>query len=315
MDRSDPRPPEPEEIDSVDSYRQVLDHLDEGVYMVAPDRRIVYWNAGAERITGYARAAVLGRSCKDDTLRVHVDERGDPLCLAGACPIDEAMRGGAPAEQTLYMRHADGHRIPVRVRAAPVFSPSGGIVGAVEIFTDSTTILAANRRLDELNQQAFLDPVTGVGNRRYVEMEMRAILEAHARHAIPCGFLFLDIDHFKRINDSHGHAVGDGVLRMVATTVREGLRAGDSLGRWGGDEFLVILSPIGPSSLQATAEKLRALVEASSIKERGKPIRVTISIGGTAARAGDTPEMVQERADVLLYQSKQSGRNRVTLDA
>jgi diguanylate cyclase (GGDEF)-like protein len=127
------------------------------------------------------------------------------------------------------------------------------------------------------------------------------------------GVLFVDIDHFKNVNDSHGHLVGDQMLKIVADTMRYSLRASDFIGRWGGEEFLVILYEVAEKQFFAIAEKLRSLVEQNSlITDKGEVV-VTISIGGIMVQPGDTMKTILQRADENLYESKNAGKNRVTI--
>jgi diguanylate cyclase (GGDEF)-like protein len=124
----------------------------------------------------------------------------------------------------------------------------------------------------------------------------------------------MDIDHFKKINDNHGHDVGDKVLCMVANTFRNALRATDVIGRWGGEEFVAILyDTYDESTLFRAAEKVRGLTEASRLDIDNRSLQVTISIGATRLYSNDTPESVIRRSDQLMYRSKQAGRNRVTV--
>jgi diguanylate cyclase (GGDEF) domain len=130
----------------------------------------------------------------------------------------------------------------------------------------------------------------------------------------PAGLLFIDIDQFKKVNDSHGHDVGDQALRMVANTFRHALRATDTLGRWGGEEFVAILYDIdNDKALFKIAEKVRMLVEVSHFETASQSLSVTISIGATRLYSNDTPDSIIRRADGLMYRSKQAGRNRVTI--
>lgn len=125
--------------------------------------------------------------------------------------------------------------------------------------------------------------------------------------------LLIDIDHFKGVNDKYGHAVGDSVLRMVGRTLQGGVRGGDLAGRWGGEEFLVIVGNATHEVIATVAERVRALVAASSLTEP-EALSVTISVGAAVARAGESAAEVVHRADVCLYQAKREGRNTVRVD-
>ncbi len=158
----------------------------------------------------------------------------------------------------------------------------------------------------------LLDPLTELGNRRYLEMQLSGRLKEMDRYGWPFGVLFADIDLFKNVNDTYGHGVGDRVLKMVGRTMQNSIRSYDIVGRWGGEEFLAVIVNVGEDHLCRIAQKLRSLVGKSRITEGKDSIRVTVSVGATLARPDDTAETLVKRADRLMYRSKASGRNRVT---
>jgi len=296
---------------SEDIYKTVLDNLYEGIYFVDPERRITYWNRGAERISGYTSEMVIGKSCSENIL-IHVDDDGHPLC-AHDCPLIDAMRDREARSAEIYLHHADGHRIPVFVHVTPLFNEQGKVVGAAEVFSENTPMAAALNKVSDLEKTVALDALTGVGSRRYTETQLRSSLNQLKRFQLPFGVLFIDIDRFKNINDTHGHHVGDEVLKMVANTLKHNVRSSDYVGRWGGEEFVIILVNIEKPHLQQIAEKLRMLVETSQFGVDGTIVRVTVSIGGVMAEIGDSLEALLKSADRLLYQSKAAGRNHVTV--
>ena len=134
------------------------------------------------------------------------------------------------------------------------------------------------------------------------------------RYGWQFGVIMMDIDRFKVVNDRYGHDIGDDALKMVARTLLNSTRSSDFVGRWGGEEFIAILSNSSAVRLRKTAERYRMLVEQSSLPVPSGPIRLTISAGCTLAVPGDTPETLIKRADKLMYQSKARGRNVVTGD-
>ena len=294
-----------------DFYKAILDNLYDGVYFVDQQRRITYWNQGAERITGYKADQALGRSCSDNLL-VHVDAKGVCLCLHG-CPLSAAMQDGEIHEAPVFLRHASGHRVPVLVRVSPLRDTQGQLIGAVETFSDNSALVNTQKLVDQLRLDANLDPLTQVANRRGILSLLEAALVETIHQSAPWAVLMIDIDHFKQFNDLYGHLLGDQVLRMVARTLQSNIRASDGMGRWGGEEFLVILRNIDENHLVEIAQKLRILVETSRLPHEECELQVTISIGATLLQPGDTPESAIQRADDLLYLSKRRGRNRVSL--
>jgi len=160
---------------------------------------------------------------------------------------------------------------------------------------------------------ALLDNLTRLANRNYLEKELTIRFEEHKRMGIPFGVLFMDIDHFKKFNDTYGHDVGDRVLKFVANTLAKNLRPFDVVGRWGGEEFIGIMRNVAGQTLEQLGERLRVLVDDSYLMQQGNKLHVSISIGATVTRNDDTVNSLIKRADTLLYQSKQAGRNRLTL--
>lgn len=293
-------------------YKSLLDNLYDGVYFVDTERTITYWNRGAERLTGYDAPEVIDCHCRDDIL-MHVDEQGVKLCPEELCPAAKTLKDGRMREEELFLHHKEGHRVPVSIRVAPITSPDGLVIGAVEVFSDNTSRIESKQAIEELRKIALLDPLTEVGNRRFAEMNLRSRLAQQDRYDWPFGLIFVDIDHFKSINDRFGHEMGDDVLAMTARTLANSLRTFDVVCRWGGEEFLVIIINVDEGRLAVVAEKLRAMVEQSSISIDPTTINATISVGATVARSGDGIDSLVSRADQLMYQSKESGRNRVTI--
>jgi diguanylate cyclase (GGDEF)-like protein/PAS domain S-box-containing protein len=296
--------------DEAEIYRQVIDSLEEGVYFVDRDRRITYWNAGAENLTGFSPSEVLGRACCDGILE-HVGEGRSAMCDEG-CPVRTTLSTGENCSTDVYLRHKQGHRVPVRVRVTPLRGEAGEVVGAAQSFCDNRPTLAAQARIAELEKAALLDPLTGLGNRRCAERELSHRIDEFARYGWGFGVIFVDVDNFKAVNDRWGHEVGDEVLKMVARDLLVDTRETDHVCRWGGEEFLAIVLNVDEPRLRYIAEKLRYLVEQSGFERDGQRVRVTVSAGATIARPEDTPEEILRRADALMYHSKQSGRNRVS---
>ena len=289
----------------------VLENLHDGLYFTDTHRIITFWNHAAERITGYTAAEVLGRSCAANIL-VHVDTDGRSLC-GGLCPLAMAMADSVGREAEVFLRHKDGHRVPVLVRTGPLKDRQGQVVGGIELFTDLSNILANNSRVRELEQLALLDNLTQLANRPYLLREIEARFEEMRRYGIPFGLLFMDIDFFKRFNDTYGHDVGDEVLKLVVNTFVANSRAFDVYGRWGGEEFVGVIRSIDAEDLAALGNRMRVLVNQSFLMHDEARLGVSISLGATVAHPDDTAESLIKRADHLLYQSKNEGRNRLTL--
>jgi diguanylate cyclase (GGDEF)-like protein len=161
---------------------------------------------------------------------------------------------------------------------------------------------------DVMSIAANIDHLTGTSNRRAIAHALQHALGESQIAGVELAIILLDIDNFKQINDTYGHDVGDQVLIDIAGLLRQQLRATDTLGRWGGEEFIVVVTETNLAATVQLAERLRA-----AIADHSQPLvgRVTLSFGVAKALAGDTPDTLIKRADEALYRAKQQGRNRV----
>ncbi|HET6509788.1 MAG TPA: diguanylate cyclase [Baekduia sp.] len=170
----------------------------------------------------------------------------------------------------------------------------------------------ALRRFSDLEDLAYGDELTELPNRRGASRQIDVLISRARRHGHQLALLLVDADRFKAINDEHGHAVGDVVLRELAARLRERVRREDVVGRWGGEEFVVALPETTPDGAVAVAEALRLGVSGTPIEAGGAQLRVTISIGVTAWTGEELDDLVA-RADHALYAAKAAGRDRVVL--
>ncbi len=292
-------------------YEGLLNNLHEGLYTVDKSMRITYWNKAAEKITGFSSQEVLGHRCSDNILR-HIDANGVNLCESG-CPLYTTLCDKIKRETELFLHHKKGYRVPVSVRTSFITDPQGEITHGIELFTDIRDKELAELRIKELEKMALLDTLTQLANREFLTREFANRFSEYQIFGMSFGVLFIDIDHFKVINDTYGHNTGDKILKIVSNTLIENTRPFDIFGRWGGDEFIGIIRNIDSFFLKDFSEKIRMLIESAFMFEHGKRLSCTISIGGTMALPNETVESLIDRADSLMYKSKENGRNRVTI--
>jgi two-component system cell cycle response regulator len=181
------------------------------------------------------------------------------------------------------------------------------VLAALRVTARHDDLLEANRRLTE---QALTDDLTGLANRRHGERQLEREVALAVRKGHDLGVVRVDVDHFKAINDVHGHQAGDRVLAEVAQRLSEAVRGGDLLARWGGDEFVAILPATERAGVLRAAERLRASVASQPVHVDDTAEAVTISVGW-AHWAGDTPGDLLARADRALYAAKDAGRDTV----
>jgi diguanylate cyclase (GGDEF)-like protein/PAS domain S-box-containing protein len=283
------------------------------VYFVDRERRILYWNEGAARLTGYKAEEVLGKRCQDNIL-CHIDHAGKDLCQDG-CPHSASISDGESHEAQVFLRHKQGRRVPVSVQVQPMRGADGSIIGAIEIFRENSFEIETERKMDAMMRLAFLDHLTLLPNRRFLEMSLQTALSEFEVHRDPLGVLVIDLDEFKKINDSFGHAGGDRALLEAAKTLLGSLRPTDTVGRWGGDEFLAIARNVNLGILRELTLRCVALIGATTVlSDDGRRILMTSSVGAALSRPGETAEELVHRSDKLMYQSKTGGRGRATTE-
>ena len=291
-------------------YQEILNHTYEAVYFVDRNRMITFWNKEAERITGFSADEIIGKYCYDNILN-HVNDEGVHLCIAG-CPLERTIYDGARRETKVYLQHKNGHRVAVLVKTIPILS-NHEVIGGAEMFVEEHAIKGQRTELESLRVLALFDQLTQLPNRFSLEQELTSALAAYQKFDIPFGVLFLDVDFFKRVNDTYGHQAGDRVLQGIAVSLRQAFRTNDVVGRWGGEEFLILLRDIDAPRLMRLAEKARILVERTNTRNEEYDIAVTISIGASMMTKEENIATLLKRCDDALYQSKRKGRNTVTL--
>jgi diguanylate cyclase (GGDEF)-like protein/PAS domain S-box-containing protein len=298
-------------VHSPDFFHKLLEQLYEGVYFVDTQRRILYWNHAAHRISSYSSEEVIGHYCQDNILN-HVDDNGTQLCF-GKCPLVTCIDSGIPHECELYLHHKQGQRVPVRVRVTPVRNAEGRVIGAIEMFVETGSSKSRSEKLQHLHSRGFLDSLTELGNRRYLEIELFRALQDFRQHGLPFGAILLDIDHLRVLNEHYGHTIGDQALHVAAETFANAVDDSSILGRWSVDEFLVIVPNNSVEHVGDIAERCRTLVERSAIRLGPDQLAMTVSAGACVVDPLDTMEVFMRRLENLLQRSKYAGRNRVTL--
>jgi diguanylate cyclase (GGDEF)-like protein/PAS domain S-box-containing protein len=262
---------------------------------------IQFVNAGFTRSTGYTLAEVLGRNPR--------------ILKSGHTPrktfedMWAALNQGLPWEGELINRKKNGDEYWELARISPVVDAVGRTTHYLAVKEDITQRKAMEAELQRL---ATTDPLTGVANRRRFLQEMDMELARHKRFSKPAAFLLLDLDHFKQVNDTHGHAAGDLALRHLADLARMRLRRLDLFGRLGGEEFGILLPGTDEAGAMAFAEHFRHQLAHTPVQSGQGPITLTASIGLTTFDPDDVaPDGILARADAALYSAKEGGRNRV----
>jgi diguanylate cyclase (GGDEF)-like protein len=268
--------------------------------------------AGTETGKEWCRAEVRvdGSLCRAKKTGVLVASAFYPqICKQFAAESQEhicvpIIIGGSATGVVQFLSEAKDHEDPSELRSR--------IEKAERFLKEAVPVLEAKRLTQTLRESAIHDPLTGLYNRRFLEEYRRTLISQARRRGTAIGFLMCDIDKFKEINDTYGHEVGDHVLREISGVITEAVRTADIVMRWGGEEFLVVLSDVSESYLMTIAERARQAVEADPILADGHELQRTISIGVSLypTDAADLAECINF-ADIAMYRAKVQGRNKV----
>jgi len=293
-------------------YRAALENLPTGVCLVDREGKILLWNDGAERITGYMRQDVLGRSSKEDFL-CHADSESNEL-TGPAAPLATALLEGKGTDAQVSLRHKSGHRVPVRLRTVAIRDAHGHITGAAECFDESMAVAEWDRRQNKLAEYGCLDNASGTLNHSLVHTYIRESLVTFAEHGIPFSVLCIEIDHLEDLKARHGPGAMAAVLRTAGQTLEHSLRPGDAMGRWNENEFLSVVQECSAEEAIKVGERLRKMVSGTKIEWWGDRLPVTVTIGGTGAKAGDSVETIVARAEKAWRASQKQGGDRVAIE-
>lgn len=289
--------------------RELLRNLQTGIAVHAPDASIIFSNPSAARLLGLTEDQLNARTAIDLDWCV-IDRHGNKMPPEDY-PVNRVIATHQAVEGVVLgvERPDEKGLVWLLMSAFPEFGIDGGLVKVVANFNDITQ----QKLLElELHQQAHIDFLTGLSNRRQFMHQADMELARSVRYGKNLSLLMMDIDRFKEINDSHGHQIGDLVLRKLAEVCKGILREIDIIGRVGGEEFAVLLPETGEDAGAEVAERIRVAIESSKVPVgKGSPIRFNVSIGVTSlSTREDSLDVLFARADKALYQAKEAGRNR-----
>lgn len=287
-------------FDDPEVCRAVLDSLSVGVYLVDRDQKILFWNAGAERISGFLRHEVVGRTCRDEIL-VRTNEHACVVCATNS-PLSAAIENGQHGEAHLYLHHRSGHRIPVLVRAVPIRDSSGAIIGAAESFDVPHGVISNDRREHPTVPPQYLDPLTHLANPTFCQIKLRIFLSTFAVEQMAFSVLLLRLPEQERFVAQHGAEAGRMLMRAIGETLGNTVRSKDLAGRWSDNEFLVILANCEISDAPWIAERITSVANAATIRWWGEELSAPVVFGVATAEYGDSLESLIERSRKSLEQ-------------
>jgi diguanylate cyclase (GGDEF)-like protein/PAS domain S-box-containing protein len=282
-------------------FRTVLDSLQTGVSVADRTGKILFWNQGAERLTGHKRHEVVGRSGRDNIL-LHCNDQGCVACGA-TCPFTRTLHEGKPQEAKMQLRHKEGHPVHVLMRVAPIRDPHGSIIGIAESFDQQKFASDRDDNQHTLAAHGCMDETTGIPNHEFTGFHLGGNFASFERYHLPFGVIVIQVDRLEHLRAAYGRPAGDAVLRVVAQTMRNALRPSDFLGRWTEDQLLAILINCSAPAVAHTWERIRKMVTCAGLRWWSDQLLVTTSVGYATAQAGDTAEALLHRAQSLLEES------------
>jgi diguanylate cyclase (GGDEF)-like protein/PAS domain S-box-containing protein len=282
--------------------RLILGSTTEGIIGIDQKGRTIFANTAAQNMVDYNQDELIGRYIQD---WIYLENDESKSHLSAECKIIHCLKSGEHHKVKVEaFRHKNGSHFPIECQFMPLIE-AGEFQGAVITFRDITERLRIEQ---ELQHRASFDSLTGIYNRlKFEELLEQEILESN-RYRRPLSIAMFDIDHFKLINDAHGHQVGDSVLKEISQLTLLTLRDVDSFARWGGEEFMILAPETTLNGVTKIAEKIRNVIACNKFQSVEQ---VTISFGVAQFKYGETEDDFLKRTDDALYVAKQLGRNRV----
>jgi len=294
-----------------DLYQRVLEQLPTGVYLVDKTEKILFWNEGAEKITGHLRQDVLGR-LRQEVIQNNEEAAGGNRTSKNIEYIQQVLRDGKPTYAEVLLRHKDGHLVPVRMRAVAIRNERGTIVGVAESFDGNPAASDWERRQEKLAGYGALDVITGVMTESFLLTHLRASLRTFGECQVPFSVVAARMDKIEEYRARFGPTMVPVMLRATAQTLENTLRPTDFLGRKGESEFLAILTECSRFDVGKVCERLKTGVQGVRLNWWGDRIPVTVSLGATTVLRDDTPESILARVERSLQNSVTEGGNRIT---
>jgi diguanylate cyclase (GGDEF)-like protein/PAS domain S-box-containing protein len=285
-------------------YSWLAENMDDVVWVMNIDGKFIYMSPSVEKLRGFSVEEVMAQTFEE----LICEQSREAVVHAMQAGVDAAMRGEVPPMQLLRVAQPckDGSIVWTEVNSRLVVDEHTGEMRFIGLTRDITKSIAYEEDLERI---AITDQLTNIFNRRKLNEIFQVNKDLADRYGTTFGVVMIDIDHFKSVNDLYGHKIGDLILQTFASLMLEQTRNSDIVGRWGGEEFLIILPHATEESIMTFSENLRMKIQSNDFEVVGN---ITASIGATLYHRTESYDEAVSRADKALYISKEAGRNRVT---
>ncbi len=282
-------------------YLHLMESLYDAFYLIDDKRRVVIWSMGAAKLFGFPAVDLIGQPWHRSVVTANGPKPD---------PVEVAFQSAQSNCHALTLKDLEGNDQEFDVQTVPILDLNQRVVATAELICDGNESKKHRGQFRKLHMAATRDALTGVVNRGELDDKMIQVFNKwNSEPTIPFSIVFLDIDHFKEINDRLSHSVGDRVLIDVARLIQDELYSGEIVSRYGGEEFVILCPETPLETALERAERLRRAIMGTKIAER-EDLRVTASFGVAQVEPNDDPESLMKAADKALYEAKNSGRNR-----
>ncbi len=279
MDQSDQK-----KLENLLSNTEVLDTLNDGVYIVDPDRRIIYWNQAAENLTGFSAKDVIGTRCQDGIL-MHVNQQGCALCSDG-CPLSHVIETGQRQEMDVIMQHRRGYRLPVQVRGNPILGIGGRVIACVEVFKLQMHSESLFDRITQTENESLQDPTTKLPNARFIEKTLKIKLTNASKSGEPFGMLQLQVCKFDQLKTEHSRQLTEKIMQIVSQSLIANCRVQDTVGRVAENHLVVFTAMQDMDQLKQIANNLEQVLSRCTYEAGDERLNITVNVQSSLIQPG-----------------------------
>jgi diguanylate cyclase (GGDEF)-like protein/PAS domain S-box-containing protein len=314
-------------LNNEEKFRSFISLSNDGMALVNEKGQVIEWNGSLSRITGISMEKVYGEAIWDIMSwgNIRIDDKAvghEVLKKFVLYTLKKGLNLDNAKENLCQITHADGHIVHLQYSLFTIRVDNGYRLGMVirdntASVNDRIYIASQHEKLNQAYQEmeklARIDPLTQISNRRDVEIRLDYEMTRYERHHNPFSLSIMDIDDFKKFNDTYGHDMGDYVLTEIANLMKETIRAQDILGRWGGEEFILVYPETTSRGGEIIAERIRLCIDHHQFSFKGEDVSVSITGGLAEYHPGEERELTVKRADKALYRGKNSGKNCIVI--